>query len=131
MNDLTQPGQKYIRKTIQRGIKAVMNPHISQWYPNNERMLRNPHTPHPLFTDTMIAGTFSTHRNNNAQVYGPSFGWTRFPPTKLKSDTYETLPLIFKSDGVPPEMDNSKDQLSSDFCKKLHEDNFHQKTIKP
>ena len=54
-----------------------------------------------------------------------------FPPMKLKIDAHETLPLLFKRDGVTPEtiMDNSKEQLISDFSKKLREANFQQKMI--
>ena len=52
---------------------------------------------------------------------------------KLKSDAHDTFPLLFKCDGVPLEiiMDNSKEQLSSDFRKKIREANWHQNTIKP
>ena len=52
---------------------------------------------------------------------------------KLKSDVHEKFPLLFKRDGVPPNMiiDHSKEQLSSDFIKKLFEANCHQKIIKP
>ena len=106
-------------KKTQRGIRAVMNPQMSRWYPTNELMLRYPRLPHPLFTDTMIDGTVSKRGKNNAQVYCTYFGWTSFYPMKLKSDSHEKFPLLFKSDGVPPEtiMDNSKNQLSSNFVR--------------
>ena len=81
----------------------------------------------------MINGTVSKHVNNNAQVYGTSFGLLCLFPMKLKSGNHETLPLLFKHDGVLPEitMDNSKEHFSGDFCKKLRDDNCHQKTIEP
>ena len=81
----------------------------------------------------MISGTVSKLGNTNAQVYGTHFGWTRLFQMKLKSDTYDTFPLLFKCYGFPPEMimDNSKEQLSSNFCKKLCEANYHQKMIEP
>ena len=52
---------------------------------------------------------------------------------KLKSDAHDTLTLMFKHDRVRPDMimDNYKEHLISDFCKKLPEANFHQKKIEP
>ena len=104
---------------------------MSRQYPTNDHILRYSRLPHPLFTDTMISGTVSKHVNKNAKVYGTTFGWTYLFPMTLKSEDHETFPLIFKRYGVPPEMimDNSKEILSSDFCKKLQEANCHQKTI--
>ena len=90
-----------VRKTTQRVIIMVMNPHMSQQYPTNDQMLRYPHLPNPVITDTMISGTISKHVNNNSQVCGTSFGWTRLLPMKITSDAYETFPLLFKRDGVP------------------------------
>ena len=80
----------------------------------------------------MIAGTVSKHKTKNYQVYGTSFVWTLFFPMTLKSDAHDTLLLLFKRDGVPPEMimDNIKEQLSSNFRKKLCDYTFYQKTIK-
>ena len=62
-----------VQKTTQYGILKVMNPHMSQRYPNNDRILRYPRLPHPVFTDTMVAGTVSKLGNNNSQVYGKYF----------------------------------------------------------
>ena len=89
---------------------TVMNLQMSWWYLTNEWMMRHPRIPHKLFTDNMIAGNVSKWGNNNPQVYGTSFGWTRLLPMKLKSDSHETLPLLFKHYGVPHDMitDNSK-----------------------
>ena len=83
-------------------------------------MLRYPRLNHPLFSDTLIAGTKSKQGNKNAQVYGSSFGWCRAFPMAMKGDAHDTLPLLFKQDGVPPDMimDNSKEQLSKAFRKK-------------
>ena len=122
-----------VRKKIQHRIRTVMNPQMSRRYPSNEGMVRYPRLPHTLFTDIMISGTVSKRGNKNAQVYGTSFSWTTLLPMKLNSDTHETLPLLFKRDGVPPEMimDKSKEQLSRNFCNKLREANFHKKIIKP
>ena len=110
-----------VQKTTQRGIRTVINPHMSRRYQINERMLRYPCLTYPVFTDTMVSGTVSNCGNNNAQVYGTSFGWKWLFPMKLKSDAHETFSLIFKSDGVTHEtiMDNSREQLISEFRKKL------------
>ena len=80
---------------------------------------------HTVFTGTMIAGTMSKCVNKNAQVYGTYFGWMRLLPMKLKSDSHEKFPLVFKRVGVPPEtiMDNYKEKSSSEFCKKPRETN--------
>ena len=46
-------------------------------------------------------------------MYGASFGWARaFPMTKI-GDTHETLSLLFKRDGAPPEtiLDRPKEQI--------------------
>ena len=110
-----------------------MNPHMSQRYPTNDRMLRFPYLPHKVFTDTTIDGTVSKCGNNISQEYGTTFGLTCLFPIKVKSDDHDTLPLLFKNYCLPPEMimDNPKENFSSDFCKKLREANCHQKIIKP
>ena len=108
---LPDQARNIVRNTSQQSIRTVMNTQMSRRYPINDRALGYPRLPHPLFTDTMIAGTVSKRGNNNSQVYGTYFGWTRFFPMKLNSDDHETLPLLFNHDGVPPEMivDNSKE----------------------
>ena len=110
-----------VQKTTQCGIRMVINLQISRQYPTNNRILRYPCVLHPLYTDTMIAGTVSKRGNKNAQVYVTSYGWKRLFPMKLKSDDHETLTLLFKCDGLPPEMimDNSKEQLRINLPKKL------------
>ena len=52
---------------------------------------------------------------------------------KLNSDNDEILTLLFKCDGVLPEMIMyiPKEQWSSDFRKKICEANCHQTTITP
>ena len=92
------------RKTTKDVIRTVINPVISQLYLTNYRMLRYPRLPHPLFTDTMIAGTVSKLENGNAHVYVTSFGSPHLFPLKLNSDAHEILLLLFNHDGVPPEM---------------------------
>ena len=43
--------------TTQRGIQHVTNPSIMRRFPTNDRMLKYNRLPHPLFTDTLLAGT--------------------------------------------------------------------------
>ena len=52
---------------------------------------------------------------------------------KKKSDAHKILSLVFKRDGVPPEMimDGSNESTKSDFKKKLKEADCHQQQIEP
>ena len=52
----------------------------------------------------MQAGTVSRRMNQYAQVYSTDFGWSRAHPMKNKGDAHENLFLLFKRDGVPPNM---------------------------
>ena len=47
--------------TTQRGVRHVANPYIMRRFPINDRMLRYNRLPHPMFTDTLLAGTASQH----------------------------------------------------------------------
>ena len=122
-----------VRKTTQRGVRKFMSPNRAVRFPTNDRMLRYRRLPHDLYTDTLIAGTVSKRGNKNAQVYGTSFGWCRAHPMERKSQAHETVSLLFKRDGVPPAMimDNSKEQLSTEFRRKLREADCHHRTIEP
>ena len=104
-----------------------MTPYLSRRFPNNDLMLRYDHFPHAFFSDTFIAGSVSKRGNKYVQMYGASFGWTRAFPMAKKGNTYETLSLLFKRDGVPPEtiLDGSKEHISGKFNKKLKEANCH------
>ena len=51
---------------------------MSRQYTTNDYILRYSNFPHPLFTDTMFSETVFKHGNNNAQVYGTSFGCKHF-----------------------------------------------------
>jgi hypothetical protein len=46
------------------------------------------------------------------------FGWARALPFKQKGEAHEALLLMFKWDGVPPEMilDGSKEQMKEHSC---------------
>ena len=122
-----------IKKTTQRGVRTVLNRAMTRRYPTNDRMLRYPRLPHTLFTDTLIAGTVSTRGNKYAQIYASNFGWARAFPMAKKGDAHETLSLLFKRDGVPPEMimDGSKEQTLGTFSKKLKEAGCHKHQVEP
>ena len=52
---------------------------------------------------------------------------------KRKGEAHETLSLLFHRDGVPPSViaDNSKEQILSEFKRKLNEANCHLKQTGP
>ena len=106
-----------IDKTTQRGVRTVLHPYLSCRYPFNDKGLRYDQTNHPLFNDTLIPGTTSKRGNKYAQFYGTSFGWTSANLMKLKSVAHNTLSVLFKRDGVSPDMvmDGSKEQNISNF----------------
>jgi hypothetical protein len=97
--------------TTQKGVKDCLHPSIEGRFPTNDRMLLYKWLPHPLFTDTMFAGTQSVGGNKCSQVYTTSFGWCKAHNMKCKGKAHKTLLLLFARDGVPPTMiaDNSKE----------------------
>ena len=96
-------------------------------------MLRYPRLPHPVFTDTLKAGTKLKRGNVYGQAYCTQFGWSRCHPMTHKSDAHETLSLLFKRDGVPPKIvaDNSKEQSLGKFAKKCREADCHLVNTEP
>jgi hypothetical protein len=81
----------------------------------------------------MFAGTPFCSKNKCAQVYATSFGWARAHPMTRKSESHETLSLLFHCDGVPPSMvlDGSKEQTKGDFMRKLCEADCHTRQTEP
>ena len=98
--------------TNQSGMRHVTNPSIMRRFPTNYHMMRYNRLPHPLFTDTLLAGTASQRGLKFAQVFATSYGWSRTIPMTNKSDTPFDLDRLFRHEGVPPEtiMDTSKDK---------------------
>ncbi len=88
-------------------------------------MLHYPCIPHPVFGDTMFAGTESKNGNKCCQVFATNFGWARAHPLKQKGEAHEAMSLMFKRDSVPPEMilDSSKKKVEGAFRHKLKEVN--------
>ena len=96
-------------------------------------MCRYDRLPHPVFSDTMKAGTRSKKMNTHAQAYCTTFGWTRCFPTEKESCAHETLSLMFKRDGVPSRMivDNSKTKSFGKFKEKCNEADCHLVNTEP
>ena len=90
-------------------------------------MLRYPRMPHPVFGNTMFAGTESKNGNKCCQVFATNFCWAYAHSLKQKGEAHGALSLLFKCDGVPPEMilDGSKEQIEGAFKRKLKEVNCH------
>ena len=105
---------------MQRVVITVLSPPLLRRYPTNDKRLRYDRTNHQLFTDTLIAGTTSKRGNKYSQVYGKSSRWARDHPMNLKSELHETLSVLFKRDGVSPE-------IVMDGSKELNLGKFHQK----
>ena len=89
--------------------------------------------PHPMFTDTLLAGTASQRGHKFAQVFSTSYGWYRTIPMTKKSDAPFDIDRLFIHEVVPPEMimDGSKEQNLGDFARKLRDDGFHRTQIEP
>ena len=68
----------------------------------------------------MKAGVLSACDNKYNQAVCTQYGWSRMHPMVKKADTHEALSLVFKRDGVPPQMvvDNSKEKNLGRFSKK-------------
>ena len=119
--------------TTQRGVRHVTNTSIMRRFPTNDRMLRYNRLPHPLFTDTLLAGTTSQRGHKFAHVFATSYGWSRTIPMTKKSETPFALVSLFRHDGFPPEMimDGSKEQNLGDFARKLRDAGCHRKQMEP
>jgi hypothetical protein len=116
-----------VDRTTQQGVCTMLNPTLSCHFRTNDCMVRYPRMPHPVFGNTMFAGTESKNGNKYCQVFATNFGWARAPPLKQKGEAHEALWLMFKHDRVPPEMilDGSKEQVKGAFKRKLKEVNCH------
>ena len=123
-----------VRATTQRGVQHVANIFsIMRRFLTNDRMLRYNRLSHPMFTDTLLAGTASQRGQTFARVFATSYGWSRTIPMTKKSDTPFAPDRLFRHEGVPPEtiMDVSKDKNLGDFSRKLRDSGCHRKQIEP
>ena len=125
--------KRTVKRTTQRGVRHVSHPSLTRRFPTNDRMLRYNRLPHSIFTDTLIAGTRTSRGNKYSQIFATSYGWSRSFGLRAKSEAHESLSLLFKRDGVPPEMimDGSKEQTQGIFKRKLREADCHQRQIEP
>jgi hypothetical protein len=58
-----------VDRMTRRGVCTMLNPTLSCRFPTNDCMLRYPRMPHPVFGDTMFAGTESKNGNKCCQVF--------------------------------------------------------------
>ena len=89
--------------------------------------------PRPVLGDTMFVGTESKNGNKVCQVFAINFGWAHAHPLKRKREVHEALSLMFKHDGVLPEMilDGLIEQATGDFKHELKEVNCHMRVTEP
>ena len=85
-----------VHLTTQRYVRYVANTSIMRRFLTNDRMLRYNRLPHPMFTDTLLAGTTSQHGHKFAQVFATSYGWSRTIPMTKKSDAQLALDRLFR-----------------------------------
>ena len=86
---------KNLKLTTLRGVRSTLHPSLSRRYPTNDQMFRYRRLPHPVFTDTLKSRTKSKRGNVYGQAYCTQFGWSRCHPMLQKSETHETLSLVF------------------------------------
>ena len=86
----------------QRGVRHVANPSNMRRFQTNDRMMRYNILPHPMFTDTLLAGIASQRGHKFAQVFATSYGWSRTIPMTKKSDAPFALDRLFIQEVVPP-----------------------------
>ncbi len=55
--------ERTVDRTTQQGVHTMLNPTLSCRFPTNNRMLHYLRMPHPVFSDTMFAGTESKNGN--------------------------------------------------------------------
>ena len=80
-----------------------------------------------VFSETMFASRVSRRGNRCAQVYARAF------PMASKSETHETLSLLFARDGVPPACicNNAKNMIQGKKYKKLKDTACQLKQLEP
>ena len=93
-----------VHVTTQRCVQYVAITSIMRRFPTNERMLRYNRLTHPMFTDTLLAGTASQRGHKFAQVFATSYGWSHTIPRTKKRDAPFAFDRLFRYEGVPPEM---------------------------
>ena len=82
--------------TTQRGVRYVANPSIMRRFPTNDRMFRYNRFTHPMFTDTLLAGTASQRGHKFALLFATYYGCSCTIPTTKKSDAPFALDRLFR-----------------------------------
>ena len=111
----------------------MLHPLLLRQYRTNDRNLCYHCLAHTVFSDTIIASTVSKRGNRCAHVYATDFGLARAFPMASRSETHETLSLLFARDAVPPACIcyNSKEMVQGKFYKKLKDAACQIKQLEP
>jgi hypothetical protein len=91
--------------------------------PTNNRILSCNRLPDPVCGDTLKSGILSDCGNRYGQAFCVQYGLGHVHPVEKKINSHEALWLVFKRDGVHPQIavDNLKEQMLSKFAKKCLE----------
>jgi hypothetical protein len=87
---------RMVDQRTQREVCTMLNPTLSCRFPTNNCMLCYPCLPHPVFGDTMFAGTESKNGNKCCQIFANKFGWARVHPLMRKGEAHEALSFMFR-----------------------------------
>ena len=122
-----------VQQTTQQGVCTCLLPTPSRRFPTNDWMRHHPCVSHPLFGDTMSAGTKSKNGNKCCQVFTTNVGWAHDHPLMQKGEVHEALLLVFKRNGILPEMilDGSMEQIKGNFKHELKEVYCHLRQTEP
>ncbi len=71
---LANRAARTVDRMTQQGVHTMLNPTLSCHFPTNDCMLHYPRMPHPVFGDTMFAGTESKNGNKCCQFFATNFG---------------------------------------------------------
>jgi hypothetical protein len=126
--------EQTLKVTTQQGVRTVANPSLSRRFRTNDRQLRYRRLRCDMYTDGLDAKTVPSLRGNkHAQIYATRFGWFRAHPMKAKSETHETVSVLFARDGVPNVMvmDGAKEQTQGEFRRKCREAGCHIRQTEP
>ena len=118
---------KNITCTTQQGIRSFLRPSLSRSYPKTYSVMCYNRLPHSMLSYTLNYGFVSKRGNKYGRDYFTQYRWSRCHPMKLKSEAHEYMSMLFKHDGVPPNIvfNNSKDQSLDKFYSKYCEADCH------
>jgi hypothetical protein len=108
----TNCGARRVDRTMQWGVQICLHPTLSRRFRTNDWILCYPCKPHPVFGNNMFAGIKSKNGNKVCQVFATNFGWAHAHPVKQKGEAHKALLLMFKHDGVLPEMIKENSSVS-------------------